>query len=442
MIAANAVVEMLATAFLTLTPLERWEAAHRLGGDNFMAQRWFIMTGVILVLILTGLFIVVSFKKAGKQRKARRSAFVEYADKRGLGEQEREILRRITTKAGLKRSESIFFLASAFDRGAAGLIERSLAQKGAGESKQLRATLSFLREKLGFRKQYPSSIGSVSGSKKTSSRQIPLGKKLHIIPRSGNCSDTIEATIVTNDDMELAVELHRSVESAPGELWRARYYFGTSAWEFDTSVIACDGRIMVLNHSDTVRFINRRRFPRACVSMSAFIAHFPFAKTSVTNTNSNMGRPENHDSQANQTSKGIPEHNWKPPEFVPAIVTELAGPGLRIRVSSESSLQLKTGDKVLVVFKLHDEKEHSGRLKPKISKSSEPKILEDLGEVKDVQTVENGLSIAVELIGLSDSNVDELIRVTNAASIKAETHDYGTDTSVKTNELAEAPVGL
>ena len=43
------------------------------------------------------------------------------------------------------------------------------------------------------------------------------------------------------------------------------------------------------------------------------------------------------------------------------------------------------------------------------------KIGEAIGDVRHTTPLQNGFSIAVELTGLSDSNIDELIRVTNAA---------------------------
>ncbi len=46
------------------------------------------------------------------------------------------------------------------------------------------------------------------------------------------------------------------------------------------------------------------------------------------------------------------------------------------------------------------------------------RIIEDIGEVRHVRAIENGQSIAVELTGLSDSDVNELIRATNAASVR------------------------
>jgi hypothetical protein len=265
--------------------------------------------------------------------------FVEYAEKRGLSERECQVLLGIASQAGLRRNEAIFTMGSAFDRGAAKMVEESfVGQRTAEESKQLKTELSFLREKLGFQKQAPTSVGSPTRSKKLSSRQIPVGKKLRITRRKIHDRDSgdIETAVIKNNSMELTVKLAVPVRSGSGELWRARYYFGASVWEFDTSVVSCDGDILVLNHSDNVRFINRRRFLRVSVNKPALIASFPFARMVAG------------DSDNSKIASGS---TWGPPEFIPAVVTELAGPGLRI----EAPLEIKVGERVLVVFSLDEE---------------------------------------------------------------------------------------
>ncbi|MGB2863689.1 MAG: hypothetical protein WBC05_10230, partial [Sedimentisphaerales bacterium] len=111
-------------------------------------------------------------------------------------------------------------------------------------------------------------------------------------------------------------------------------------------------------------------------------------------------------------SANISGNTWGPPEFVPASVTELAGPGLRI----EAPLEVEVGDRVLVILKLSevDDKPGSNRT----GKIAPQKIVEDIGEVRHTKRIENGFSIAVELKGLSDPNINELVRATNAASLK------------------------
>jgi len=70
-----------------------------------------------------------------------------------------------------------------------------------------------------------------------------------------------------------------------------------------------------------------------------------------------------------------------------------------------------------VILALNEnEREYPDKAPPKGRKTVTSKIVQDIGMVRHTKTAENGLSIAVELVGLSDSDVDELIRATNAAS--------------------------
>jgi hypothetical protein len=442
MMTASAMTAGVNAFVLALTPIERWNAARRLDG-GFMLGRWFVLTGVAAIIILTVLLIVVSYNRAAKERKISDKLFLEYAEKIGLSRRERQILRAIALRTKLKRNESIYTMVTAFDRGAAGVIKETIALQGDQSGKHLSAELSVLREKLGFERQDPASTGSVTKLRKQSSRQIPTGKKLHITRRQTYDPTDIESTVIKNDDMELAVRLATPLEINPDELCCVRYYFGASVWEFDASVISCHAGIMVLNHSDDVRFINRRRFLRVPVDKPAFIARFPFAKTLPQNSNSSEGKK--------QDLANAPENSWGPPEFVPATVTELAGPGLRI----EAPLEVKVGERVVVILKVSeqgnqdsatDQRDTSPRSamvpKPKTTLS---RVVENIGEVRHIKAMQNGFSIAIELTGLSDSNVNELIRATNAASLKADakTQDVlalGGSVDNKKEEVAEPAV--
>jgi hypothetical protein len=229
----------------------------------------------------------------------------------------------------------------------------------------------------------------------------------------------IESTVIENNDVEFTVKLNVSLESKPGEIWSVRYYFGASVWEFETSSISCYGNILVLNHSNNIRFINRRRFLRVPVKKPTFIARFPFARTLLPDINS--GKETGGD------SANIPADSWGPPEFVPASVTELAGPGMRI----EAPLEVKVGDRVLVILKLSeaDDKPDSNRT----GKIAPQKIVEDIGEVRHTKRIKNGFSIAVELKGLSDPNINELVRATNAASLNTRAKTKGAQTFSSSN---------
>lgn len=423
---------------LALTPTERWKAAGRF--DTGMTEHWFILTGMAVIIVLTALLLMISLRRTSQKRNVSGQLFVDYAEKRGLSGRERQILLEIANKTGLKKSQAIFSMVGAFDRGAGKMIEESLAQQGAEESKWLRTELSFLREKLGFQKKSSISIGPPTKLKKPSSRQIPAGKQLHITRRKTPDLGDIESTVIKNDNMELTVKLTTPVECKLGEFWRARYYFGVSVWEFDTSVVRCNGDILVLNHSDDMRFISRRRFLRVRVNKPAFIARFPFSRTLPPNSNSsNKGRAVKQGSA--NTSGSI----WGPPEFIPATVTELGGPGLLI----ETPLEVKAGDRVLVIVNLSEtidaRPSNAGfRLKPAVGGSipdtrRESRIVEDIGEVRHTKAVQDGFSIAVELTGLNDSNVSELIRATNAASIRTNVKRQDSPDSVETEEKVSEP---
>jgi hypothetical protein len=423
---------------LALTPIERWKAA----GQQNTGEHWFILTGIAVIIILTVLLLIVSYNRIMRERKLSGQLFFDYAEQRGLSGRERQILLKIAQKAGLKKNQAIFSMVGSFDDGARKMIEECLAQQGAEESKWLRTELSFLRQKLGFQNISSASIGSGSNLKRPSSRHIIAGKKLYITRRKSLDLSEIESTVIKNDNMELTIKLTTFVESKPGELWRVRYSFGASVWEFDSSVVRYNDDILVLNHSDDIRFISRRRFLRVTVNKPAFLAHFPFSIKLSSNNNNNR----NNSSANKRSSINEPCSTWGPPEFMPATVTELGGPGLRI----ETKLEVKAGDRLLVIVNLSEEKDQelnpsskSSSLRSVLSrdrKSTPSKIIvEDIGEVRYVRALQNGSSIAVELTGLSDSNLNELIRATNAAYIR--TSDKGKDApnSIESEEIVSEP---
>jgi hypothetical protein len=80
------------------------------------------------------------------------------------------------------------------------------------------------------------------------------------------------------------------------------------------------------------------------------------------------------------------------PTFVDAIVTEISGPGLQI----QTDLELKMFDRILVVFE------------------PEPgKVVQDVAEVRGFRSTNSANLVAVEMIGLNESVVNDLIRITN-----------------------------
>jgi hypothetical protein len=415
---------------LALTPAQRWKAASRQLETTFMAEPWFITTAVGVLVILTILLLMANLRRRNRQRSIPDQLFFDCAERRGLSPRECQLMLDIANKAGLEHSEHIFTADADFDRGAAKLIEDTRARsKNDEETKQLRTEISYMREKLGFSRQLSSSIGTPAKSRKLSSRQIPPGRKVRITRRMAHDSGDIEATVVENTDMELTVKSATPVKVTFGETWRVRYSFGASIWEFDTTIVSCEADILVLNHSDTVRFINRRRFLRVPVRKPAFVAPFPFTRSLAAAANSGEKT-----SQAKQDLAKTPGA-WRPPQFVPGVVTELAGPGLRIEVP----LDAKVGDRVLVMVMLDGREAQNAMGGRQDSKTVASKILEDIGEVRHTTPVQNGLSIAVELTGLTDSDLNELVRATNLASLEAGPDSQHTAASVSEEQNAAEP---
>jgi hypothetical protein len=391
MTASVAIGPLVEGVWLALTPLERWSAVRTFSKSS--SGPWLIIVCIALLVVLAALLWWVSVKRVKRERKSTERSFGEYARQRGLSDRELQLLTIIAHKAGLKRPESVFTMGPAFGLGAARVMEEGIeGEHDAEQREQLRMELSFLREKLGFGKRLSSSEESSDGLRKVTTRQIPVGKKLYVIRRKTRGNADIESTVVRNNDSELAVTLSAAIQIVSG----------ASVWEFDTSVLSYDGNTLVLNHSDSVRFVNRRRFLRVSVNFAAFVARFPFMRTFESAV---ADRGDFQSESSGQTCAT--------PRFVPAVVTEMAGPGLRI----ESALEVEVGERILVVFGLDGQggKESSGGGGD--HGKSRPVVLEGIGEVRHVKAVEDGLSIAVELTGLNDSEVDELIRATNAACL-------------------------
>lgn len=435
MITATIMTTVLNAIYLgsmALTPQQRWRAAGDRLDTGFMSEHWFIIMAGFVGILLCIVLLVISRNRIARQQESKNKMFGEYAAQSGLSERERQLLLGIARKTGLKQSEAIFTTSSAFERGAAIILEEGAAlHYTEAQIEQLKAQLFFLREKLGFQKRASSSIGLSTKPKRLNSRQIPVGKKIYMVRQTSHPSNTIESNVIENNDVELVVRVTKPVKVVFGEVWCARYYFGASVWEFDTSVISCNNNVLVLNHSDEMRFVNRRRFLRVPMRRQAFIAYFPFTRKPVADSRKGMKSFRMYRSSAGDSGSV-----WGPPEFIPAVVTELAGPGLCV----EARLELKVNDRVLVMFELDEEVKQASAPLGEVDKAIPSNIVEDIGVVRHVKAIENCFSIAVELAGLSDSDVNVLIRATNAASLRTGPGSHGVAVSDGAGERAAETV--
>ncbi|MFA5423597.1 MAG: hypothetical protein WC374_07025 [Phycisphaerae bacterium] len=388
---------------LALTPIEKWQAAQNLD-SSFSIQQWiFMFAGLVFAaLIITG-FIKFARQRAGQDTNSS-NIFHEQANKRGLSEQESRVLLYIARLAELGDSTEIFTMKKAFDLGAHRLTREAAGTMDCENIKRLTAELGRLREKLGYLVRLGEASDAADGDK-PSSRTIPRGKNVYVTRRTSHGVDDIEATVIANSDEGLAVRLPFKVDSMYGEQWQVRYFYGASVWEFDVPVISGQGDVLVLGHSNNIRFINRRRFLRVPVNRRAFIAAFPFEKDVNTDSGGDSEKSQN-----------VFESGLVLPQFIPAVLTELAGPGLRF----ESALELKINQAVAVVFELEFSRHQQTE-----QQEHEIRIIQATGRVRHIREIEKGFSVAVEMTGLAEAEINELIRATNIAAA-SQVQEHGT----------------
>ena len=358
---------------LALTNAERLQAMRNFDQQNsILTNKWFVLLMASIVFVLTIVLLGVRRLRIDRDRETSQRRFREQADRRGLTPDERTLLEMVSMNAAIMRKEAIFSMMPAFNRGAARLMQQHFAiSKSIEDRRQFNARLSSVREKLGFnRRTYSFGVRS-RGTKGLSSRNIMVGKTVDIeITKKGQLVTT-KADVIANDRLEFSVRPHEQVDSDAGDVWSVSYCLGGATWQFNVITIAFVRGELTLSHSDNIRFVNKRRFLRVSVSKPALIASFPALKRDYGND--------------------------ELPQFKTGTITELSGPGLRIM----TDLDVKSGDRVLVIFELEEDK-----------------IIEDVGEVRGVRDVAgSGISIGVELVGLNDTVVNELVKATNAAAI-------------------------
>jgi hypothetical protein len=359
-----------------LKPVERWQAMRDFHEhQSFMVDRRFILAGVAVIAVLSFLLFLLNYRQRRRESKVVSRAFNSFARRNGLNAEEQSMALLLADIGGLSQPETIFVSAGTFDNGAAMLLARESGNgKSVDEQNELARKLTLLRSKLGFSAQNTASKSVLLRSTQASSRQIPVGKILQVTRRKSSASVRMEARLIKTDEIEFTAELPDVLKIEEGEVWNLQYNFGPSVWEFDARLLRADGREVIFGHSDEVRFISRRRFLRVGVVKDAYIARFPFAAGKQMNL----------------------------PQFVRARLKELAGPGLLI----EAQLKVNVGERVLTIVQATDDK-----------------VVQDIGEVRHIKASDNGFVIAVELIEIAEENVDELVRLTNAAAKASKTKE-------------------
>jgi hypothetical protein len=364
--------------FLTLLAqmdaYERLEAMSRLnsgsGGNTyaFLRNKWFILLGWSVIVVLSMMLIAVRRMRLERQRQAINRRFAAEADRLQLTAEERDIVEAVAHRSGLKRKDAIFTLSEPFDNGLANLMQEVFtAGQDLVERKKLTGTIFSIKEKLGFIK--PGGPDLRTG-REQSSRQIPIGTVVQLSPAGHRDNARIGAEVVQNDRYELLVRPELPVLCKPGDIWTVEYFKAAMTWEFEAITMACNEKGLSLNHSERIRFVNRRRFARVATQRPARIAVFPiFADKKVMSL-----------------------------EFAAGEITEIAGPGLRIK----TELPLELLQRVLVQFML-----------------DEGRLVQDIGCVRDIRKGAVWSSVIVELAGADTRAIDELVRTANLIATRS-----------------------
>ncbi len=353
-------ISSLAQSSSTSSAIDRLNAARNMSGSD-SDWVWVLVIAFVLIGAAALLAVIINMKRG--QAKAMRKSFEHEAERAGLSMDEVNLLRDITKVAALRNPNAIFVMASVFDQAISVYVRSGCLVTMTDQQRELTFTLlQTLREKLGFQK-----FLTHDSSSQVSSREISTGETISVVHRGK--AEGIHAKVAGTDATSLTVQPEIPVQCRPGEAWLVRYSSGGAVWEFDAPVVKAEDGIITLAHTDYVRFINRRRFPRVSVHRRARIARFPF-----------------------RAGRSLDEL----PEFLDSSLLEIAGPGLKL----ETPADVATGDKLLVIVEL-----------------AGGQVVQGMGAVRRVDRHSGTtLEVAVELIGLAGSDIAELARQTNSAA--------------------------
>jgi hypothetical protein len=414
----------IADIVLGLTSAERWMATRRIG-DRSVSEQWFVSLGVAVMLVLFVLLIAISYRRHQQSKGRKPEEFADDALQHGLSTRERQIALAIAMRSGVRHTRDVFHEIDAFTRGAAQLLAEYAQTRTPQENDELKAEVLHLQQKLGLQTA-SAGRGGVVARRRPSSREIPVGKYIELTGRSEHEAIVIRAEVLRNDEIDLAVALRTPLESKAGDPWLVRYCSGMSAWEFRTSTVSCDGKRLILNHSEQIHSVNRRRFPRVAVHAPALLAPFPLIQSDGVAGEPISPGTDVHGAADRNSTAGYA------PAFVESTVTEFAGPGLRL----ETPLQVQVDDRVVVMFRLAagiDSVQPRQRVVAAVGRVRRGRDIERGVAIPDaIDRVWEGspprdlralaaqpLSIAVELTGLSDEEIDELAFLANELSSHA-----------------------
>ncbi len=360
--------ELLLPMSRTLTGPERWEAmqgAWLLGGGASWAG-----TMVALLVLVGGVVLGAVLGYGYIRRRKESEAFIDQGSHAGLSENDLKLLRYMTGLVNLKNADTIFNAEDSFNQAVSQLMQhrRTIAISPTMRT-ELVAQVSSIREKMGFA---PPSEES-GGGDLISSRQITVGSKIFITPQK--YTEAVEGIIVEKSDLEFVIETDEVLTSRPGDDCVIRHSIGSSAWVFETQIVRCEQRKMTLNHVQSARLINHRKFARVQVDKSAHVAKFPLFS-------------ENPELEV--------------PQFIPARLRQIGSSGLLLQMESQSPEWAREGEKILVTARFATDC-----------------LVQGVGRIRRQSGNEqNGVFLGVELIALEPAEMAELVRQTNLAAVQ------------------------
>lgn len=346
--------------------MERLRAAQRLSRGPEGAWLWVMLMIAVAAMVALAVGAVIAHRRTRLKRV--RPTFSRLAERTGLSDEETNLLARIAGSSGLKDPERVFTSDAAFNRGLTKLAtkDRTAAKLGRIGSSVCSscAFLASLKEKLSFQVG-PDQIKPTS----VKLERIDPGTRLSVFRQHSPQNFHVTVTETANDLSEMIVFPEAAAEIHTGETWVVRYPQAGILWEFSAWVIRSGEDQVVLRPVGDARWINRRRFLRIRTRRPAYVARFPFHKA---------------------------DQDMETPEFVPAVLTEIGAPGLKF----EAPLEVEGGERVLVILELERNR-----------------VFEGTGIVRSSTTDEAGTTImAVELVGLTTSEVAALVKETNLAA--------------------------
>lgn len=357
-----------------LSAAERLRAIGRLDSrKSGIANPRVFVAGLIIIGILLVVLYLYRKNRKWKEEDLSQKHFENNIERLALDNTERRLVLDVAKGSKLKRIDSIFTISRAFDQGAAVVMKKSFQQGNTlVERKLLNQDITRLKEKLGFKEISISNANNEYSfrPKGLSSRQIPVGRNVLISRVNSKDASPTTAVVVENNKYELKLSKGEDFNGKPGEIWRVLYQLGAVIWKFDSLVVNCEGSELVFSHTENIRFINRRKFVHAPVCMHGYIARFHCSKS------------------IDELEMGIM------PQFVAAKITEISGPALKII----APLKVRTGERILVIFEL-----------------SRSKVIQSTAEVRRCEIDDKGYVIVVEMIGINEACINELITATNSA---------------------------